>query len=73
MADFIEDVPEAVKVEAVVEIGRPTEMIDKVAKEGRYDLIIMGSRGLGMLENLIIGGVSQHVLHHAKCPVLIAR
>ena len=38
-----------------------------------YDLIIMGSRGLGAFKELLLGSVSFKVMHHAKCPVMIVR
>ncbi len=53
--------------------GPPAEAILRVAEAERFDLIVMGSRGLGRLEGLLLGSVSDRVLHHAKVPVLIIR
>ena len=45
----------------------------KVKEEHNADLIIMGSRGLGQVGGLILGSVSERVLHGAYGPVLIVR
>ncbi len=37
------------------------------------DLLVVGSRGLGGFRGLLLGSVSQHCAHHARCPVVIVR
>lgn len=66
-------VPEHIKTTSVVEIGIPAEIITAVCSEGDYDLIIMGSRGLNKFKQLFMGSVSQYVLTHAPCPVMVIR
>lgn len=41
--------------------------------EHPYDLIIMGSRGLTNLQQIIMGSVSQYTVNHAACPVMVVR
>lgn len=53
--------------------GDPGEMIVTTAEESKCDLIVMGTRGLGMVKRALLGSVSQYVLHHASCPVLVVR
>ena len=53
--------------------GPPAEAILDVAKTRKCDLIVMGSRGLGMLGGMLLGSQSQKVVRHATCPVLIVR
>jgi nucleotide-binding universal stress UspA family protein len=51
--------------------GPAAEAILRVADVEACDLIVMGSRGLGMVQGLLLGSVSYRVLHHATMPVLI--
>ena len=53
--------------------GPPAEAILRVAEAEDFDLIIMGSRGLGHLKGLLLGSVSERVLRQAKIPVMIMR
>jgi nucleotide-binding universal stress UspA family protein len=53
--------------------GEPSHEILAAATEAKADMIVMGSRGLGQIGGLILGSVSEHVLHGAHVPVLIVR
>ena len=47
-------------------------ILDFCEKE-KYDIIVMGSRGLGKFKELLLGSVSSKVVHHSSCPVMIIR
>lgn len=53
--------------------GAPKTLILGVATDWSADLIVMGSRGNTGLDRLLLGSVSQEVLNHSSCPVLIAK
>jgi nucleotide-binding universal stress UspA family protein len=55
------------------EIGHPVDRIVAAARDIQADLIVLGSRGLGGWNSYLLGSVSDGVLHHAHCPVLIVR
>lgn len=53
--------------------GSAGEVIAKVANSGKFDMVIMGSHGHGVLANLVLGSVATRVLAHCSVPVLIVR
>lgn len=54
-------------------VGHAGQEIAKLADEGGFDLLIMGSHGHGALANLVMGSVTTQVLAHCKVPVLLVR
>ena len=62
-----------VPMEITVTQGDPAQVIIELAKTKRHDLIIMGTRGRSAFQELLIGSVSQKVMHHASCPVMVVR
>jgi nucleotide-binding universal stress UspA family protein len=53
--------------------GHPAESIIRNAYDRHYDLIVMGSRGIGGFKSLIIGSVAQKVVTYSKVPVLVVK
>jgi len=65
---------ESVDIEdVVVEKGNPVKMILQVAKDKNCDLIVMGSKGTGGLEDAMMGNTAIGVLRRSKIPVLVTR
>ncbi len=59
--------------QAHLESGRPDEEIVALAERIGAGLIVIGSRGLGGIRRALMGSVSDSVVRHAHCPVLIRR
>ena len=51
--------------------GQPAAVL--VDEAERADMIVVGSRGRGGFANLLLGSVTQQVVHHATCPVVVVR
>lgn len=60
-------------ISSVLKEGDPALEIVNTAKEGGFDIIVVGHRGLGRVKEFILGSVSQKVAHLTPCPVIIVR
>lgn len=62
-----------IKIETELLQGNPSSVIIDFCENEKQDIIIMGSRGMGKFKELVLGSVSNKVLHHSSCPVMIVR
>ena len=62
-----------VECEEMIVQGDPRQEIVAVARSINADCIVIGSLGMSALERALIGSVSDSVLRHAPCPVLMVR
>ncbi|MDP4549389.1 universal stress protein [Alkalihalobacillus macyae] len=53
--------------------GNPSTTIVEYAAEKKVDLIVMGTRGLNVLQEMVVGSVSHQVIQKANSPVLIVK
>ncbi len=56
---------------ATVMLGGPAQVVAKVARDRGADLIVVGTRGHAPIAGLVLGSVTQRLLHIAHCPVLV--
>jgi len=56
-----------------IEVGDVAQTVVRVAEELGVDAIVVASHGRTGLERLFLGSVSEHIVRHAHCPVLVVR
>jgi nucleotide-binding universal stress UspA family protein len=56
-----------------IRLGRPTDEILRLAEEEDISLILMSSRGMGWIYNLLIGSTTHGVAIHSRRPVMVVR
>lgn len=61
------------RVETLVRLGRPLDEIDLVAREVDADVVLVGARGHSGLATLLLGSLSQALLHRLPCSTLVGR
>ncbi len=66
-------VPETIERHLHIETGIPAKKILDFAKRNEADMIVIGGRGLGIVEGFLLGSVSQQIIEQAACPVLVVK
>jgi nucleotide-binding universal stress UspA family protein len=64
---------EKVQVKKLLIEGHAVQEIVRLANEDRYDLIVIGARGISHVREILLGSVTDGVIHHARCPVLVIK
>jgi nucleotide-binding universal stress UspA family protein len=62
-----------VPVETRVELGAPADLLCELAERLNVDLLVVGARGLSAGSRWLLGSVSDRIVHHAPCPVMVVR
>ena len=52
---------------------KPGQVICQVANEEKATMIVIGTRGMGKIRRTLLGSVSDYVVHHSGCPVVVCR
>jgi nucleotide-binding universal stress UspA family protein len=61
----------AVDVRTSIAEGSPAKVL--IERSSECDLMVVGSRGLEGFTGMLLGSVSQHVVAHAQCPVVVVK
>ena len=61
-----------VRIDVDLRPGHPAELIPRVARDGGYDLIVLGHRG-HFVRDRLLGSTADRVAEQAHCPVMIVR
>lgn len=64
---------QGVEVERSMREGHAVQEIVRAAREGGHDLIVMGTKGMSGIKELLLGSVAEGVVRHAPCSVLVVR
>lgn len=59
-----------IETKQVVQVGKAAQAITDYAQENEVDLIVIGTRGHGKIDQALIGSVAERVVRSASCPVL---
>jgi nucleotide-binding universal stress UspA family protein len=62
---------DGVDYQTVEELGDPVNRLIAVCEENEADLLVIGRRGAGLVERVVLGSVADRLCHLAPCPVLI--
>lgn len=71
LGDAAEAVPDGVTVATILSRASVRDALHEQIESGRYDLLVMGSRGRGASRSALLGSVSHYALNHSVIPVLI--
>jgi len=66
-------VEQGIEAELLEPSGDPARTIERIAEDGDFDTVVIGSRGLGVVSRFLQGSVSEHVATHTDATVVIAR
>ena len=74
LEDVVSKIPRDLgSIQQRLEQGSPAEVILSVSEQEKIDLIIIGSRGLGVIREQVLGSVSHRVVTHAECSTLVMK
>lgn len=64
---------QSVQISTEVRAGNAAQQIVQLAREGGFDLIVLGAKGHSLVRDFLLGSTTDRVIHHAPCSVLAVR
>lgn len=62
---------DGVEYETMAELGDPATRLMEICRDTNADLLVIGRRGAGLAERVILGSTADRLTHHSECPVLV--
>jgi nucleotide-binding universal stress UspA family protein len=62
-----------IKHDQIIVVGKPATEIVEAAQKGKFDLVVLGSKGRNAVSDLLLGSVAQRVMSLCKQPVLLVK
>lgn len=62
---------EGIEYETLEELGDPVSRLVSVCETSDADLLVIGRRGAGLAERVILGSVADRLCHHSPCPTMV--
>lgn len=62
-----------IPVESRSLLGHPAETIVEIAEKEEFDLVVVGCKGHSKLAKILLGSVSDYVVGHCRCPVMVVK
>ena len=64
---------QGIEAETLEPLGDPARTVERIARDGDYDAVVIGSHAMNAIERLLLGSVSEHVAAHSNATVIVAR
>jgi nucleotide-binding universal stress UspA family protein len=62
-----------IEVDSILREGHVVKEISEVAQERGFSLIVIGARGVSHIREMLLGSVTEGLIHHTSCPILVVK
>jgi nucleotide-binding universal stress UspA family protein len=64
---------QGIEAQTLEPLGDPARTIERIAREGEFDTVVIGSHAMNAIERFLLGSISEHVAAHSNATVVVAR